>query len=121
MSADSNDYVRRMSDALRSGAKMLSEVCPVCSSPLFQLGEELWCLKCGRRVVKVKEETEALAASTPYVLTHLEGVIAAKIDELASLLSKTVDPTEVTSLTQTIDRLLATLHRSRRLGAEFSQ
>lgn len=117
----SDDYVKRLSDALRSGARMLSEVCPVCSSPIFQLGNELWCLKCERRVVKVKEEIEALAASTPYVLNRLEGVIAAKIDELASLLSKTVDPAEVTTLTEAIDRLLSTLRRSRRLGQETSQ
>ena len=121
MPSGSEDYVRRMSDALRSGARMLSEVCPICSSPIFQVGDELWCLKCERRVVKVKEETEALAASTPYVLTRLEGVIASKIDELASLLSKTVDPAEVVTLTQAIDRLLETLAKSRRISEESQE
>ncbi len=118
MVSQPEDYVKRMSDALRSGARMLSDVCPVCSSPIFELDDELWCLKCERRVVRVKEETEAIAASTPYVLTRLEGVIASKLDELASLLSKTMDPMEVVTVTQAIDRLLETLAKSRRISEE---
>ncbi|GBC69420.1 hypothetical protein HRbin01_01118 [archaeon HR01] len=118
MAAGSEDYLKRMSDALRSGAKMLSEICPVCSSPIFQIDNELWCLRCERRVVKVKEEDEAMAAFTPYVLTRLEGVIASKIDELSALLSKTADPQEVLHITQAIDGLLETLAKSRKLGGE---
>ncbi|MDJ0269247.1 MAG: hypothetical protein NXY59_01610 [Aigarchaeota archaeon] len=118
MSKGAEDYIKRMSDALRSGARMLSETCPVCSSPLFSLSGELWCLKCNRRVVRVREETEATAATVPYILSSLNNTLTAKIEELNILLQREVDPEKIHKLTQTLDSLLRVLRESRRLEAE---
>ncbi|MEM3921438.1 MAG: Sjogren's syndrome/scleroderma autoantigen 1 family protein [Nitrososphaerota archaeon] len=53
MSSDEAEYMRRMADALRSGAKMLADQCPVCNSPLFEIKDQIWCLKCNKRVIRV--------------------------------------------------------------------
>ncbi|MCS6783610.1 MAG: Sjogren's syndrome/scleroderma autoantigen 1 family protein [Candidatus Caldarchaeum sp.] len=115
MSSDA-DYIRRMSDALRSGAKMLSEVCPVCNSPLFEVKGELRCIRCDKPVVKVREESEILSASTPLVLTQLENAISAKIDVLTHLLHQTADPEEIRQISDTISSLVKLFHESRRLS-----
>ncbi|MCS7137950.1 MAG: hypothetical protein N3H84_08655 [Candidatus Caldarchaeum sp.] len=115
MSSDS-DYIRRMSDALRSGAKMLSEVCPVCNSPLFEVGGELRCIRCDKPVVKVREESEIMSASTPLILTQLENAISAKIDGLTHLLQRTTEPEEIRQISETITSLVKLFHESRRLS-----
>ncbi|MEM0440482.1 MAG: Sjogren's syndrome/scleroderma autoantigen 1 family protein [Candidatus Caldarchaeum sp.] len=111
-----DDYIRRMSDALRSGAKMLSEVCPICNSPLFEVRGELRCIRCDKPVVIVREESEVMAASTPLVLTHLENALAAKIDALTALLQKATEPEQIRELTETLTSLLKLFHESRRLS-----
>jgi len=83
--AAEDDYIRRMSDALRSGARMLSEMCPVCNSPLFEIRGELRCIRCDKPVVKVHEESEVLVASAPLILTRLENAITDKLDVLTNL------------------------------------
>jgi len=115
MTTGSDEYVKRMSDALRSGAKMLPETCPVCSSPLFSIKDELWCLKCDRRVVVVREDSEAMAATVPYTLASLNNVLATKIEELSLLLSRTVEPAQIQQLAQTLEILLRVLRESRQL------
>lgn len=115
----SSDYIKRMSDALRSGAKMLSEVCPVCSSPLFEIGGEMRCLRCDKPVVKVREESEVYVASTPLVLTQLENAIVAKLDALTALLQQTTEPEEIKQLSETLTSLVKLFHESRKLGETF--
>ncbi|MCS6769872.1 MAG: hypothetical protein NZ570_05495 [Candidatus Caldarchaeum sp.] len=112
----SEDYVRRMSDALRSGAKMLAEICPVCNSPLFEVDNELRCIRCDKPVVRVHEETEVLAASTPLVLSKLENALSSKIDLLTSLLQKSADPDEIRILSEALASLVKLFHESRRLA-----
>lgn len=115
MSSD-NGYIQRMSDALRSGAKMLSEICPVCNSPLFEIRGEMRCIRCDKPVVVVREETEVLSASTPFVLTQLENAISAKIDSMTNLLQKTSDPEDVKQLAETLLSLVKLFHESRKLS-----
>ncbi|MCS7133762.1 MAG: hypothetical protein NZ921_03075 [Candidatus Caldarchaeum sp.] len=110
------DYIRRMSDALRSGAKMLSEVCPICNSPLFEVRGELRCIRCDKPVVKVREESEIMSASAPLVLTQLENALSAKIDSLTHLLHRTSDPGEIREISETITSLVKLFHESRRLS-----
>lgn len=107
-----DDYMRRMADALRSGAKMLSEQCPVCGSPLFQVKGELWCLKCNKRVVKVRADEEVGMALTAYSLTETGTVLATKAEELTVLLSRTTDPQEIKRLAETLDTVLKTLEQT---------
>jgi len=103
-----DNYMKRMADALRSGAKMLSEQCPVCGSPLFEIKGELWCLKCNKRVIKVKSDEDIEAALTAYSLGQTTRVLATKIEELTILLSRTTDPDEIHKLSEVLSSLLKT-------------
>ena len=46
-----SDTVKRMAELLKSGAKMLAEHCPKCSSPLFDIKGKTYCIDCNRSVV----------------------------------------------------------------------
>ncbi|MEM0384573.1 MAG: Sjogren's syndrome/scleroderma autoantigen 1 family protein [Candidatus Caldarchaeum sp.] len=111
-----DDYIKRMSDALRSGAKMLSEICPVCNSPLFEVRNELRCIRCDKPVVRVHEDSEVLAASTPLTLSRLENALSSKIDLLTTLLQRASDPEEIRVLSESLSSLLKLFHESRRLA-----
>jgi len=76
------EELRRMADMLRSGATMLAEQCPECYSPLFKVGEEIWCPRCNRRVIKVKAGREETQISTLDTLESLENTVIAKLGEL---------------------------------------
>lgn len=110
-----DDYMKRMADALRKGAKMLSETCPLCGSPIFEMKGELWCLRCDKRVIKVKSDEEAGAALTAYSLTNTMGVLATKIEELTILLSRTVDVEETRRVSETLSTLLRTFEQTLKL------
>jgi uncharacterized Zn finger protein (UPF0148 family) len=117
--AAEDDYISRMSDALRSGARMLSEMCPVCNSPLFEIRGELRCIRCDKPVVKVHEESEVLVASAPLILTRLENAITDKLEVLTNLLQKTSEPEELRQLAETIISLIQLFHESRKLSEKL--
>jgi len=121
MTSRSEDYIKRMSDALRSGAKMLQETCPVCSSPLFSIRGEMWCLKCNKRVVKVSELDEVGEASIPYLLASISNTIYSKIEELNILLQRATEPEEIMKISNTLESLLRLIRESRRIAQEFKQ
>jgi len=95
---------------------MLSEICPVCNSPLFEIGDELRCLRCDKPVVIVREESETMSATAPLILSQLENVISAKIDVLTALFQKATEPDEIRTLSETLSSLLKLFHQSRRLN-----
>ncbi|MEN2974955.1 MAG: Sjogren's syndrome/scleroderma autoantigen 1 family protein [Candidatus Caldarchaeales archaeon] len=106
------DYMKRMADALRSGAKMLSETCPICGSPIFEIKGELWCLKCNKRVVKVRSDEEVATAISVYGLKNTVNVLAIKIEELTTLLSRAVDVDEIRKISEALDTILKTLEQT---------
>ena len=106
------DAVKRMADALRSGAKMLPEVCPVCSSPLFEIKGEMRCITCDKPVVLVKDERESGKALLPFVLTRLDEVVVSKIDEMTERLSRALEIEEISSLSRLLSELLELLKKS---------
>ncbi len=116
-----NDYMKRMVDALRSGAKMLSEQCPVCGSPLFEIKGQLWCLKCNKRVVKVRGEEEVGEALTTYILSEVHRVLATKIEETSLQLSRTVNQKEIRELTETLNLLLKAMEQNLKLRKTLEQ
>ena len=72
---------------LRAGARMLSETCPKCNSPLFQLRSgEVICPKHGR-VLIVKTESEVITASTSAILDNLEAAVVKIINKLTKQLT----------------------------------
>ncbi|MEM0452201.1 MAG: Sjogren's syndrome/scleroderma autoantigen 1 family protein [Nitrososphaerota archaeon] len=112
---EEKDYMKRMTDALRSGAKMLSEHCPVCGSPIFEIKGELWCLKCNKRVIKIKSEEEIGMAVSTYSLMNTISVLSTKVEELTVILARTVDLEEIRRISETLNIVLGTIEQTIKL------
>jgi len=120
MASGEDEYMKRMVDALRSGAKMLSEQCPVCKSPLFEINGQLWCLKCNKRVIKVRGDEEVGEALTTYTLSQTHEILASKVEEVTLQLSRAVDAEEIRKLAETLSILLKTLEQCVRLKEKLT-
>lgn len=108
--------IKRMADLLKSGAVMLSHVCPHCKIPLFKLktGETL-CPSCGTRyyiVADSREETKALITTT---IERLERTIMAKLNTLNDMLGRDIDYNEEMQIASNIIRWLEALERIERI------
>lgn len=103
--------VKRLADALRSGAKMLPEACPVCGNPLFDIKGDIRCVACDKPVVMVKDESESGRALYPFILNTLEDVVVSKIDELTARLSRAIELEEIEVISKAIDALLTVLQK----------
>ncbi len=121
MSSDEAEYMRRMADALRSGAKMLADVCPVCNSPLFEIKGQIWCLKCDKRVIRVSSEEEIEETFTGITLNELVKTLTTKIEEVNIALKRAADPKEVKDLTKTLIGLLKALELASNLRKYFTE
>ncbi len=110
-----DEDIQRMSQALKSGAKLTPEICPVCSSPIFEVKGELWCLKCNKKVVKIRENSEVVGAMLPYTLNNLSTVVAEKLEQLSGLLSRLTEPSDIKNVADTLSALLGVLSQSESL------
>lgn len=103
-----------MADMLRQGETLTGLACPVCSTPLFRLRKgDLWCAKCQKKVIVVKEGEEAKLTST-VAMESLESTLLAKIGNLQKKMEKTDDPEELQRLDNTLSGLLANLEKVRK-------
>ena len=108
-------HIKRMAELLKSGSTMTSLACPACASPLFRLKNgELWCEKCHKKVVVVKEGEETkLAQST--ALNSLEATLAKKIQGIQENMSEEQDPEKLQKLGNALTGLLENLERTRKM------
>jgi uncharacterized Zn finger protein (UPF0148 family) len=104
-----------MAELLKSGLTMTDLACPACASPLFRLKNgELWCEKCQKKVVVVKEgEEQNLARAT--ALNSLEATLATKIQEIQEKMTNEQDPEKLQKLGNTLTGLLENLERTRKI------
>jgi len=108
--------LQTMADLLKRGATLIDLSCPVCSSPLFKLKTgELWCAKCQKRVVIVKEGETQTEATKPILLSQLESTVLTKIQEIEKKLKEETDPAQMEKLTATMASLLDNLEKIRKL------
>ncbi|MEM4404433.1 MAG: Sjogren's syndrome/scleroderma autoantigen 1 family protein [Nitrososphaerota archaeon] len=121
MALHKDDVVRRMSEVLKAGGKMLSQTCPVCGNPLFEIKGEMRCVVCDKPVVVIRDQVESGKALLPIVLTSLEGVVVEKIDELTGRLAGTVDLDEIEETARAIDSLLTVLKKSEEIRIATKQ
>ena len=113
MSKASKD-IQVMADMLRQGAALTELSCPACSSPLFKLRSgDLWCAKCQKRVVVVKEGEPAVGAASPVLLTSLESTILTKIEEIEGKLREEKDAEQLQRLGALLSTLLENLEKIR--------
>ena len=115
--SEGNKELRSMADLLRSGATLTNLSCPVCSSPLFKLRDgELWCAKCQKRVVVVREGEEPFEPTAHLLLGNLESTLLKKIQEINDRILEEEDIEQMSKLSEVLSKLLENLERVRRIG-----
>lgn len=112
--------VKRIAALLKSGAVMLSDVCPECVTPLFKVGQQIMCLKCNRPVIMVKDAEEEAKVIGEQVLANTEQSIIKKIQEINEWISQEKDPEKLTQLGNTLSSWLTALEKVNKLKKKSS-
>jgi UPF0148 protein len=108
--------LQNMADLLKQGARLTELSCPACASPLFKLRSgELWCAKCQKRVIVIKEGETPEEATKTITLTNLESTVLAKIKEVQARITEEKDPTQLEKLSTTLASLLDNLEKIRKM------
>ena len=104
-------HIKRMANLLRQGATLTDLSCPACASPLFRLKDgTLWCGKCEKKVVVVKEgEEQEKASSAAY--DKLEVTLLAKVQSVQDKIQNTEDVEELQKLSSALSELLNNLEK----------
>jgi UPF0148 protein len=109
-------YVKRMADLLRQGSTLTDLACPACSSPLFKLKSgDVWCAKCEKKVIVVKEGEEPLKITSPIVLDTLEATLLEKAQGIQNKIQHTENVEELQKLSSTLSELLENLEKIRKI------
>lgn len=108
--------LQSMADMLKQGATLTELPCPACSSPLFRLKSgQLWCVKCKKRVVVVKEGEQLIERPDSMLLTSLESTLLKKIEEINTKIKEEKDPEQLQKLGTTLSALLENLEKTRKM------
>jgi UPF0148 protein len=103
-----------MADLLRQGSTLTDLACPVCASPLFRLKNgDLWCGKCEKKVIVVKEGEEPKVASSA-MMDKLEMTLLAKVQVIQEKMDREENPEELQKLNTALSGLLENLERIRK-------
>ncbi len=107
--------IKRMADLLRQGLTLTELACPACASPLFRLKSgELWCVKCEKKVIVVKDEEEIAKIKSAAALENLENTLLAKIQEVQNKMQQETSVEELQKLGATLSELLESLEKIRK-------
>lgn len=112
---DDEHYIKRMADLLRQGSTLTELACPACASPLFRLKKgDLWCAKCEKKVIVVKEEAELAKITSSLSLEALEATLLAKIQEIQEKMQHETSVEELQKLGAALSGLLENLEKVRK-------
>ncbi|MGQ9513472.1 MAG: Sjogren's syndrome/scleroderma autoantigen 1 family protein [Thermoproteota archaeon] len=105
--------VKKMAEALRSGATMLAEPCPSCSSPLFRFKSgEVRCVNCDSIVIKGVEKKKPEDFGT--VLQSLERRAIEILSEASQKL-ETAGSAETATILNVVESCLNILVKIRKI------
>jgi len=108
--------LQTMADLLKQGAALTELSCPACTSPIFKLKtDQLWCVKCQKQIILVKEGQTTEEATRPILLSSLETTVLTKIQDIEKKLKEESDPAQLEKLTVTLTSLLENLEKIRRM------
>ena len=109
---ENSESIKVMADLLRQGATLTQLSCPACSSPLFKLqNKDIWCAKCQKRVIIVKEGDPEPELPKEPRFSGLEKTIMTKIETLEKQLAEENDPEKIIKLGETLSSLLENLEK----------
>jgi len=104
-----------MADLLRQGSTLTELACPVCASPLFRLKSgDLWCGRCEKKVIVVKEGEEEAKAKGSIALENLEATLLTKVQKIQDRIEHEENPEELQKLNTVLSGLLENLDRIRK-------
>jgi UPF0148 protein len=113
--------VKKMAELLKSGATMLSEVCPECGTPLFRKGKETFCPKCNKQVVIIQSSEQETRFKADQVLEDSEQILLSKIREINAALKNEADPEKSLLYGNTLASWLGALEKLRQLRSQTSE
>ena len=109
-------HIKRMVDQLRQGSTLTDLACPACSSPLFKLKSgDLWCAKCEKKVIVVKEGEEPTKITSHMVLDTLEATLLAKVQEIQNKMQHEERIEELQKLGTALSQLLENLEKIKKI------
>ena len=88
MSRFGGDSLKKVAEYLRRGAKLTSEHCPICDSPLVRMEGKLFCPNCEKEVMIASSEEEFIDLSAKRELMNLKGVVTSKLRALTESLKR---------------------------------
>ncbi len=105
-----------MADLLRQGATLTDLSCPACASPLFRLKNgTLWCGRCEKKVVVVKNGDEQDKTSSA-TYSKLEATLLAKVQDIQDKIQNTEDVEELQKLSLALSELLSNLEKVKKMN-----
>ncbi|MDH7564548.1 MAG: Sjogren's syndrome/scleroderma autoantigen 1 family protein [Candidatus Bathyarchaeota archaeon] len=108
-------HMERMVNLLRQGSTLTDLACPACASPLFRLKNgELWCAKCEKKVIVIKEGEEAAKIASSMAMESLEKTMLEKIQEIQDKMRNEQNIDELQKLGTALNGLLETLEKVRK-------
>ena len=104
-----------MADLLRQGATLTDLSCPACASPLFRLKDgTLWCAKCEKKVIVVKEGEE-LEKTSKMAYEKLEETLLVKVQDIQNKIQNTENVEELQKLSSALSELLSNLEKIKKM------
>jgi UPF0148 protein len=113
--------VRKMAELLKSGATMLSEVCPECSTPLFRKGKETFCPKCNKQVVIIQSSEQETRFRADQVLEDSEQTLLSKIRDVNVAMKNETDAQKLLLYANTLASWLGALEKLRQLRSPSAE
>jgi UPF0148 protein len=109
-------HIKRMADQLRQGSTLTDLSCPACSSPLFKLKSgDLWCAKCEKKVIVVKEGEEPTKTTSHILMDTLEATLLTKVQEIQNKMQHEERIEELQKLGTTLSQLLENLEKIKKI------
>jgi UPF0148 protein len=109
-------HINRMVDQLRQGSTLTDLACPACSSPLFKLKTgDLWCAKCEKKVIIVKEGEEPTKITSHIFMDTLEATLLTKVQEIQNKMQHEERIEELQKLSTTLSELLENLEKIKKI------
>src|SRR3989442_14468447 len=116
-----SEDVKRMADLWKSVATMVSDVCPVCGTPLFKGKGEVLLAKSNKPVVYQKAISPQATLSPGYLLDSVEMTVVGKISEANEVLKVEKDPEKLSVYSNLVFGWLWMLEKLRSLKESFKE